>query len=105
MDAQQISHLGFDSSTETEQISLTKNTFNVGIFIEVSSFRIEQLIDMCCDDLSLVSDVLDTFCVQGRERLDSLDTRLEQEEFYIAVVDSVRIRIRLTIIAILIHAM
>ncbi len=89
MDVQQFPNLGFHSSTETEQISLTSNAFNVGICIQASSFQIEQLIDMCCADLSLASDVLDTFCVQGRERLDSLDRRIEQGDFYIAVVDSV----------------
>ncbi len=91
MNANQFSLLGFDSSAQTKQISLASNTFNVGIFIQASSFQIEQLIDICCDDLALVSDVLDTFCVQGRERLDSLDNRIEQADFYSAVVDSVRL--------------
>ena len=81
-----MSSLGFQSS-DLEKID--ENTFNVGIYHSVSSFQMEHLVDMCCDDISLVIDVLDTFCVQGRERLDSLEIAIEQENVSNTVNDAV----------------
>ena len=79
------SSLGFDSS-DFER--LDTSTFNVGIYLSFSSFEMEHLVDMCCDDLNLVVDVLDTFCIQGRQRLDSLENAVEQEDISTAVFDA-----------------
>jgi HPt (histidine-containing phosphotransfer) domain-containing protein len=79
------SSLGFNSS-DFER--LDTSTFNVGIYLSFSSFEMEHLVDMCCDDLSLVVDVLDTFCIQGRQRLDSLEHAIEQEDISTAVFDA-----------------
>ncbi len=81
-----IPSLGFQSS-DLEKID--ECTFNVGIYHSASSFQMEHLVDMCCDDINLVIDVLDTFCVQGRERLDSLEIAIEQENISTAVNDAV----------------
>jgi hypothetical protein len=64
--------------------------FNVGIFIPVSSFQMEHLVEMCCEDLDLVSDVLDTFCVQGRQRLEKMESLIDQEDLKDIVFEVVR---------------
>jgi hypothetical protein len=79
------SSLGFLSS-DFER--LDTSTFNVGIYLSFSSFQMEHLVDLCCDDLNLVVDVLDTFCIQGRRRLDSLENAVEQENLSTAVFDA-----------------
>jgi hypothetical protein len=80
-----MSSLGLDSS-EVER--LDASTFNVGIYFSLSSFQMEHLVDMCCDDLNLVVDVLNTFCNQGRLRLDSLENAVEQGDLSTTVFDS-----------------
>ena len=79
------SALGLDSSDFQR---LDTSTFNVGIYLPFSSFEMEHLVDMCCDDLNLVVDVLETFCIQGRRRLDSLETAVEQGDLSTAVFDA-----------------
>jgi hypothetical protein len=79
------SSLGFDSS-DFER--LDTNTFNVGIYLSFSSFQMEHLVELCCDELNLVIDVLCTFCIQGRRRLDSLETAVEQGDLSTAVFDA-----------------
>jgi hypothetical protein len=86
MDRAHISSLGFNSS-DVEQMDCT---FNLGIYITFSSFRMEHLVDVCCDDITLVTDVLDTFCMQGRNQLDSLDSAIEQDDLSGAIFDAVR---------------
>jgi hypothetical protein len=82
-----ISSLGFQS-TDLEKID--EITFNVGIYHSVSSFQMEHLVEMGCGEIYLVIDVLDTFCVQGREHLDSLEIAMEQENIPCAVNVAVR---------------
>ena len=48
-------------------MKIDETAFYVGIYHSVSSFQMEHLVDMCCDDTSLVIYILDTFCVQERE--------------------------------------
>ena len=55
----------------------------------ISSFRMDRLVEMCSDDLILVSDVLDTFCVQGRQRIESLNAAAERENVSGVVFDAV----------------
>ena len=86
MDNACITSLGFDSS-DVEQMDCT---FNLGIYLTFSSFRMEHLVDVCCDDITLVTDVLDTFCVQGRSRLESMDSAIELEDLSSALFDAVR---------------
>ncbi len=71
-------------------MQVEQDTFNVGIYLAISSFQMEHLVDMCCDDIKLVMDILDTFCVQGRERLDSLEISAKKGNLPNAVNDAVR---------------
>ena len=50
---------------------------------------VDRLLDICGEDLLLVSDVLDTFCVQGRDRVDSLETASQTFDVRQAIFDSV----------------
>jgi hypothetical protein len=85
MDTTCISSLGFDSS-DFEQMDCT---FKLGIYLSFSSFRMDHLVDMCCEDIMLVTDVLDTFSVQGRCRLESLDSAVEVDDLSRALFDAV----------------
>jgi hypothetical protein len=86
MDTACITSLGFDSS-DFEEMDCT---FKLGIYLSFSSFRMEHLVDVCCDDVTLVADVLNIFCVQGRCRLESLERAIEFEDLSSAVFDAVR---------------
>ena len=77
--------LGFDGS-DFER--LDTSTFNVGIYFSFSSFHLENLVNFCCDDLKLVVDLLGTFCIQGRQRLDSLENAVETEDLSTAIFDA-----------------
>jgi hypothetical protein len=72
--------------TYTQQFKASK--LKIGAYLSYGSFEMEHLVNMCCDDLSLVVDVLDTFCIQGRLRLDSLENAIEQEDISTAVFDA-----------------
>ena len=61
------------------------NDLSLGAPIDV-----ERLLDLCGEDVMLVSDVLDTFCVQGRDRVESLEISSQNFDFRQAVFDSVR---------------
>ena len=74
---------------ESEQNESTR-AFNVGIFIPVSAFQMEHLVEICCEDLDLVSDVLDTFCVQGRQRLEAMERVMEHDDLGDIVFEAVR---------------
>ncbi len=54
-----------------------------------SSFQMDQLVDLCSDEPMLVSDVLDSFCVQGRQRLESLIVSVEQKNLTSTIFDAV----------------
>ncbi len=86
MNPASISSLGFDSSS----VQPMDSTFNLGIYLTFTSFRMDRLIDVCCDDITLVTDVLDTFCVQGRLQLESLDSAIELEDLSSARFNAVR---------------
>ncbi len=60
-----------------------------GAFKSVSSFDMDQLAKLCSDEPLLVSDVLDTFCVEGRQRIESLDTAIERQNLPDAIFDAV----------------
>jgi hypothetical protein len=65
---------------------------NVEIFQSMSSyssFSIDQLIELCSDEPMLVSDVLDSFCVQGRQRVDSLKFSVEHQNLSSMIFDAV----------------
>mmetsp|Transcript_85268 Transcript_85268/g.227407 ORF Transcript_85268/g.227407 Transcript_85268/m.227407 type:complete len:169 (-) Transcript_85268:58-564(-) len=49
---------------------------------------IDRLADLCGDDLTLVSDVLDSFCVQGKERLISLECSVRKSDLRQAYFDA-----------------
>ncbi len=82
-------------STWIQQLRCPANglTINLGIFLTFSSFRMEHLVDVRCNDILLVTEVLGTFCVQGRSRLESLDIAIEQEDLSSAMFDAVRCEI------------
>jgi hypothetical protein len=54
-----------------------------------SAIDIERLLDICGEDVMLVSDVLDTFCVQGRDRVESLETASHNYDIRQAIFDAV----------------
>ena len=77
--------LGTYKEGATKQ-SFEEICFNLMDFSHVCTFRMEHLVEICSGDLQLVSDVLDVFCVQGRQRLESLhecekNVNLETAEF------------------------
>jgi hypothetical protein len=41
-------------------------TFKLGNYITFSCFRMEHLVDTCCEDIALITDVLDTVLCIGR---------------------------------------
>ncbi len=47
-----------------------------------------HLVNMCCEDLNLVVNVLNTLCIQGRLRLNSLECAVEQGDLSTAVFDA-----------------
>lgn len=55
-----------------------------------TAFQMEHLLEMCCGDLDLVSNVLETFCVQGRQRLEKMESILEKEDLGEIVFEAVR---------------
>ena len=50
----------------------------------------EHLVEMCCEDLDLVSDVLGIFCVQGRRRLETMERVMEHDVLGDIVFEAVR---------------
>ena len=54
-----------------------------------SAIDIERLLDICGEDIMLVSDVLDTFCVQGRDRVESLESAAREYDIRQAIFDAV----------------
>ena len=75
---QSLDNFDFDSFSLSE--------LNVG----GSPIDVERLLDICGDDIMLVSDVLDTFCVQGRDRVESLEDATRNCDIRQAIFDSVR---------------
>ncbi len=59
-----------------------------------SAIDVERLLDICGEDIMLISDVLDTFCVQGRDRVESLETASQEYDIRQAVFDAVRVRLK-----------
>jgi hypothetical protein len=88
----QIPHSEDQSDTRSEQ---SNDKFDFGCFsfsqlsVKESPIDVDRLLDICGDDLMLVSDVLDTFCVQGRDRAESLESASRNHDIRQAVFDSV----------------
>ena len=60
------------------------------VLIRISAFQMEHLVEMCCEDLDLVSDVLGIFCVQGRRRLETMERVMEHDVLGDIVFEAVR---------------
>jgi hypothetical protein len=82
------SALGFKLE-DVRDSGLKDCVFDVRVFSHLSSFQMEHLVDLCSEDLNLVSDVLDTFCVQGRQRLESLKLAADRNDLSIVEFDAV----------------
>ena len=65
----------------------------MGIPRHVSSFKLEHVLEICLGDTVLASDILDTFCVQGRKRAESLRSAANRVDIDAVVCDAVRARI------------
>ena len=78
----------FQQSDEFDFENLKIETLN----ISESAIDIERLLDICGEDIMLISDVLDTFCVQGRDRVDSLENASQDYDIRQAIFDAVTVR-------------
>ena len=72
-----------------EANSMVIKKSNYEVIIAVTSFGMDQLAKLCSDEPMLVSDVLDTFCVQGRQRIESLDAAIQSQNLPDAIFDAV----------------
>jgi hypothetical protein len=78
----------FQQSDEFDFENLNIEALN----ISESAIDIERLLDICGEDIMLISDVLDTFCVQGRDRVESLETACQQYDIRQAIFDGVSLK-------------
>ena len=83
------SFLAFKGDAGESGLNDHARVFDVKLFCHLSSIQMEHLVELCSDDINLVSDVLDTFCVQGRQRLESLRLAADRDDFMIAEFDAV----------------
>ena len=73
-----------------QMAGIEEHPFNIEIFIPISSFDLGHLIRLCSGDIFLVSDVLDTFCVEGSQRIESLRKAADREDMDAVVCEAVR---------------
>ena len=64
-----------------------------GISRAFTSISLKHLLEICLGDTVLASDILDTFCVQGRKRAESLRSAANRVDIDAVVCDAVRARI------------
>ena len=65
-------------------------TVDASKFIHIYSFRMNHLLRLCSSDVHLASDVLDVFCVQGRQRIESLRMATNENDLDKALFDAVQ---------------
>ena len=75
---------------DIQNSGIEEHPFNIEIFIPISSFDLGHLLRLCSGDIFLVSDVLDTFCVEGSQRIESLRKAADREDMDAVVCEAVR---------------
>jgi hypothetical protein len=67
-----------------------EDTYSLVHTITMISFDFEKMLEMCSNDFELLKDILDIFCFQGRQRIETLENHIEQYILTNVIVDAVR---------------